>query len=301
MENNKKWYQKTPAIVACLIFFFPVGLFLMWKYASWTSRTKWIITGLLIAIILIGQAGNKNGSSQQESKAVQSPQPSVEAKPQYEKVNYENNPTVENFWYLYSGADKTKETIEKIAKEIKEKECKKPCNISIYDDKKAVDLDLEYQKTRDMAEATNWKEKNYVFVADHLLGFQEFGTDTFAYYPYKDWFYKEQVAKAELSQFKSKEGKYLTYNYSILYKKDQSQYAATFTPFLPKNDSIILGTMAEMVNQAYGKNLGKNPTPKIVERNGTNLIVLEGGQKDYYFLVFKEDTGEAHSFYFWEE
>ncbi len=196
MDNlTKKWYQKTPAIIALLILFFPIGFFLMWIYADWKPRTKWIITGLLIAVILIGQAGNKKSSNKPESITAQTPQPTIETKPQYERVSYENNPTVENFWYLYSGTDKTKETIERIAKEIKEKQCKKPCNISIYDDKKAVDLDLDYNKIRDMAESTKWKEKNYVYVADHLLGFLEFSTNMFAYYPYKDWYYKEQMAK----------------------------------------------------------------------------------------------------------
>ena len=39
-ENTKKWYQKTGFIILLLIFFFPVGLFLMWKYTNWGKKVK---------------------------------------------------------------------------------------------------------------------------------------------------------------------------------------------------------------------------------------------------------------------
>lgn len=47
--SNKKsaWYQKTVWIIVLLIFFWPVGLFLMWKYASWSKKTKQIVSGVV--------------------------------------------------------------------------------------------------------------------------------------------------------------------------------------------------------------------------------------------------------------
>lgn len=36
-DNELKWYKKTGWIIFLLIFFFPVGLFLMWKYAKWNK------------------------------------------------------------------------------------------------------------------------------------------------------------------------------------------------------------------------------------------------------------------------
>lgn len=45
-NNDKKWYQKTGWIIAWLILFFPVGLFLMWKYSDWKKTIKMIITVL---------------------------------------------------------------------------------------------------------------------------------------------------------------------------------------------------------------------------------------------------------------
>ena len=42
-NNNKKWYQKTSWIIFFLIFFFPVGLFLMWK-SDWKKTPKVLIS-----------------------------------------------------------------------------------------------------------------------------------------------------------------------------------------------------------------------------------------------------------------
>ena len=52
-KNNKKWYQKTGWIIAWLILFFPIGLFLMWKYANWKKPVKGIVS-VLFAFAIIG-------------------------------------------------------------------------------------------------------------------------------------------------------------------------------------------------------------------------------------------------------
>lgn len=64
---SKKWYQKAPGIIALLIFFFPAGLFLMWKFTNWSPKTKWIITGIFLVLIFISQIGG-NKPSQNDSK-----------------------------------------------------------------------------------------------------------------------------------------------------------------------------------------------------------------------------------------
>lgn len=53
MQNNK-WYQNNLAIVGLLVIFFPIGLFLMWKYSKWDKRIKLVITGFFVILILIG-------------------------------------------------------------------------------------------------------------------------------------------------------------------------------------------------------------------------------------------------------
>lgn len=43
-NNGKKWYQKTGWIIAWLIIFFPIGIFLMWKYSDWKKAIKIAVT-----------------------------------------------------------------------------------------------------------------------------------------------------------------------------------------------------------------------------------------------------------------
>lgn len=50
---GNKWYQKTWGIIALLILFFPVGLYLMWKHASWNKTAKWIVTGVLVFFVFV--------------------------------------------------------------------------------------------------------------------------------------------------------------------------------------------------------------------------------------------------------
>lgn len=47
----KPWWQETWAIVA-LWLFMPLGLFLMWRYATWSARWKWSVTGGLAALVV---------------------------------------------------------------------------------------------------------------------------------------------------------------------------------------------------------------------------------------------------------
>ncbi len=54
METKRKWYQKTGVIIVLLILFFPVGLYLMWKHASWNKMTKWIVTGVFAFLVISG-------------------------------------------------------------------------------------------------------------------------------------------------------------------------------------------------------------------------------------------------------
>ena len=51
-NNDKKWYQKTGWIIFWLICFFPIGLFLMWKYSNWNKFVK-VGVSALFAIALV--------------------------------------------------------------------------------------------------------------------------------------------------------------------------------------------------------------------------------------------------------
>ena len=58
--DSKRWYQKSWAIILFLIIFFPVGLYLMWRYADWSKLTKIIITAIL-AFLLIFSGNSEEG------------------------------------------------------------------------------------------------------------------------------------------------------------------------------------------------------------------------------------------------
>jgi succinate dehydrogenase hydrophobic anchor subunit len=45
-KTEKKWYQKPTAVVLLLIFFFPVGLYLMWKHEVWSKTARWTISAV---------------------------------------------------------------------------------------------------------------------------------------------------------------------------------------------------------------------------------------------------------------
>lgn len=61
-QTEKKWYQKPTAVVLLLIFFFPVGIYLMWKHDVWSKTTRWIISGVF-ALAVIANAGKDESTA----------------------------------------------------------------------------------------------------------------------------------------------------------------------------------------------------------------------------------------------
>lgn len=51
--SGPKWYTKIRWIIFFLIIFFPVGIFLMWKYTNWKRSTKTGITIFFVILMLI--------------------------------------------------------------------------------------------------------------------------------------------------------------------------------------------------------------------------------------------------------
>jgi len=65
---NKKWYEKNLSIILLLIFFFPVGLFLMWKYSNWNKVIK-IVISIFFGIILLSNMGSRKTNETATTKA----------------------------------------------------------------------------------------------------------------------------------------------------------------------------------------------------------------------------------------
>jgi len=62
---KKHWWQHEAAIAWALILFFPLGIFMMWRYAPWRNRFKWLWTTLAAIVVLIIVAGIVGGSETQ--------------------------------------------------------------------------------------------------------------------------------------------------------------------------------------------------------------------------------------------
>lgn len=66
---KEQWYQQTTGIAILLLLFFPVGIFLMWKYADWN---KWLKIGLsiLAGFALVGAISSSGQNNTQTSPRV---------------------------------------------------------------------------------------------------------------------------------------------------------------------------------------------------------------------------------------
>ena len=59
----KKWYQKDQGIILLCVFFFPVGLYLVWKKSDWTKKNKVITTVFVIILIVVSQLSDQSTST----------------------------------------------------------------------------------------------------------------------------------------------------------------------------------------------------------------------------------------------
>lgn len=62
-DNHKKWWQRTGGIIFWLIVFFPIGFYLMWRYADWKRNRKVIATLIWIIAFLCWPFGSYSDMS----------------------------------------------------------------------------------------------------------------------------------------------------------------------------------------------------------------------------------------------
>ena len=127
-----------------------------------------------------------NATPTHVSQATTSPQT-------YKKVAGDSDKSGDNLRYLLTESGLSETDVKAIAEAIQRNECKKQCNIYLFDDQKAAELDIAYSKLSDSSAMTKWKAENYVFVAEHNVGQLVFGDYT--HYPLKDWYYEQQTKK----------------------------------------------------------------------------------------------------------
>ncbi len=69
--SDEKWYEKTGVIILMLILFFPIGLYLMWKYnKTWSTTTK-VIISVFFGLVFIGRFNSKTSEPSQTTSKQQ--------------------------------------------------------------------------------------------------------------------------------------------------------------------------------------------------------------------------------------
>jgi hypothetical protein len=154
-----------------------------------------IVGGGFLLIVVLGQIGKSSSTpqddNQPESKQVNIVSPTPIVTFEYEILSRVEGKSDENISVLI----KPGETNPKGLAEEVQKSCKKQCNISLFDDKKAFELDAEYTNMLSyeftVADREAWKKKNTVFLADHLVATFGYTFGPYSEYPLKDSYYKE--------------------------------------------------------------------------------------------------------------
>jgi hypothetical protein len=82
-QTKDKWYKSPIGVVFLLVIFFPIGLYLMWKYMNWNNKVKWGVTGFFgLMIVIDGIVSNFQSKNQSQPVATnQSPSPAPTATP----------------------------------------------------------------------------------------------------------------------------------------------------------------------------------------------------------------------------
>ena len=116
------------------------------------------------------------------------------------------------------------------------------------------------------------------------------------------WVYEQLTAPEGFTKISSgKEGKGKFMDYDYFWFRQEGKIIAIFSPFLPRNDTIVIGAMFDVIARTYGKHRVTNLNPEIVSRGGMNVIRFKGVSEDYLFSIIKEDTGEVHTLILWTE
>jgi hypothetical protein len=110
----------------------------------------------------------------------------------YEQLTHKNK-SANEFDFLILMEDKSEESMDALAREIRRKKCSRSdCDILFYDDRRAFELDMAQYDIMNPEELKKWDAENYIFIADHHIGYlSSLISEDFNYYPLKDWHYEE--------------------------------------------------------------------------------------------------------------
>ena len=112
-----KFYEKDWFIVLMLIVFFPVGLFLMWKYSKWHKTAK-IIISVFFAVMFIfhdGSTESKNVETKNTNAEVETAVETKDANVEKETTKTSEDKVEDNVPTEYKNALKTAKSYDKTA------------------------------------------------------------------------------------------------------------------------------------------------------------------------------------------
>lgn len=157
---------------------------------------------LLLFIVVVGTIAGGGNKSEELVQTPTTPTEVGEEEATVKLLGTDHNNAVENFDFLVTTTDLSEENISEVAENIKNENCSRKCNVWLYDDESAYDLQKEYDSLdlewrEDVVDGNltmqqleeniaNWEAQNYVFVADHYVGSLTFDTVNFWMYPFKD-------------------------------------------------------------------------------------------------------------------
>lgn len=64
--DNEKWYFSNWFVILMLIILFPVGLILMWVSKKWSNKTRWIVTGAIIVLVIVANFSDSEDEQSEE-------------------------------------------------------------------------------------------------------------------------------------------------------------------------------------------------------------------------------------------
>lgn len=103
----------------------------------------------------------------------------------FDIISYKDGSVVENY-YIYLKDKVDSNGLKDFVFAFREKYCYKPSNLNIFDSPNISDLIDKYPL----------KGKEYIRYADSFIALADFSTEDFIFeYPYKDWYYKEQLTE----------------------------------------------------------------------------------------------------------
>lgn len=101
-EQKPGWYENKAAVILWLIFFFPAGLYGIWKSSQFSDKAKWIVTGFFaFLIVIVGIRDNKKSLGEASNRISSQPSRIVE-----KSIPPSSPPAVEQDPITWSEVDK---------------------------------------------------------------------------------------------------------------------------------------------------------------------------------------------------